>query len=149
MIPAFEPNGFLPPGLHSTDLAEIGGRLTWTTTRRGVFSNLSSWVAHMRAAGCEMVFVDGSFVSTKPDPGDFDACYDPRGVDPTRLAPCLLFQSQADIPAAKQLFGGDIRIDYALPPTSILRYVEYFQRDSRVPGLRKGLLKLDLIGGSP
>jgi len=32
-------------------------------------------------AGCRRVYLDGSFVTSKPEPGDYDACWDIAGVD--------------------------------------------------------------------
>ena len=35
----------------------------------------------LRAAGCKRAYIDGSFITTKEHPGDFDACWDLDGVD--------------------------------------------------------------------
>ncbi len=43
-----------------------------------------------KKAGCRTVYVDGSFVTNKEIPGDFDACWEEAGVDPTMLDPVLL-----------------------------------------------------------
>ena len=44
----------------------------------------------LKDAGCKTVYVDGSFVTGKERPGDFDACWEEEGVDPTILDPVLL-----------------------------------------------------------
>jgi hypothetical protein len=44
----------------------------------------------LRVAGCGRAWIDGSFVTSKRHPGDIDACYDPIGVDRSRLHPALL-----------------------------------------------------------
>ena len=35
----------------------------------------------LKAAGCRTIYINGSFVTTKAEPGDFDACWDKDDVD--------------------------------------------------------------------
>ena len=42
------------------------------------------------SASCQTGYLDGSFVSSKLEPGDFDACWDEKGVDLDKLDPVLL-----------------------------------------------------------
>lgn len=35
----------------------------------------------LTVAGCVRAYIDGSFVTVKEEPGDFDACWDAEGVD--------------------------------------------------------------------
>ena len=35
----------------------------------------------LKAGGCRTIYINGSFVTIKPDPGDFDACWDSEDVD--------------------------------------------------------------------
>ena len=39
----------------------------------------------LRKAGCRLVYLDGSFVTRKDRPGDFDACWDVQNVDDAKL----------------------------------------------------------------
>jgi hypothetical protein len=73
LIPAFDPTtGALPPGDHRATLEEIGMRLGFTPRRRWLLKGLRSAVEAFWAAGIEEVFIDGSFCTEKPDPGDID-----------------------------------------------------------------------------
>ena len=45
---------------------------------------------NLKAAGCRTVYVDGSFVTSKELPNDYDACWEEAGVDPETLDPVLL-----------------------------------------------------------
>ena len=73
MIPAFDPTtGALPPGDHRATLEEIGMRLGFTPRRRWLLKGLRSAVEAFWAAGIEEVFIDGSFCTEKPEPGDID-----------------------------------------------------------------------------
>ena len=44
----------------------------------------------LKNAGCRTAYVDGSFVTIKAIPNDYDACWDEDGVDPVLLDPVLL-----------------------------------------------------------
>ncbi|EDX70939.1 hypothetical protein MC7420_8190 [Coleofasciculus chthonoplastes PCC 7420] len=32
-------------------------------------------MTQLKAAGCRTIYIDGSFITSKPNPGDFDAAY--------------------------------------------------------------------------
>ena len=73
MIPDFEIiTGALPPGDHQATLAEIRRRLGFTPRRRWLIKGLQKAVHAFRAAGIEEIYIDGSFCTSKPDPGDID-----------------------------------------------------------------------------
>jgi len=94
MIPNFVNVGgpwkVLPPGVHDATLKEVEARFAMSDHRKRLFSGFRRGVMALRKAGCRKIFLDGSFVTEKPIPGDFDACWDPMGVDPTKLDSVLL-----------------------------------------------------------
>jgi hypothetical protein len=96
----------------------------------------------LREAGCTVVYVDGSFVTAKETPGDFDACWDVHGVDLERLAP--VFLDFADSRAAqKRRFGGEL-FPAQLPEGITGRtFLAFFQTDRRT-GRRKGIVAIRL-----
>lgn len=49
----------------------------------------------LKQAGYRRVYIDGSFVTTKPNPGDIDVCWAIDGVDPEALDPVFLDFSQS------------------------------------------------------
>ena len=53
-------------------MAEITKRFGFTPRRRWLLRGLRKAVDAFRAAGIEEIFIDGSFCSAKPDPGDVD-----------------------------------------------------------------------------
>jgi hypothetical protein len=61
----------------------------------------------LRDAGCKRVYLNGSFVTSKDEPGDFDACWDPTGVDFERIEPTLLEFENARA-AQKARYGGEL-----------------------------------------
>jgi hypothetical protein len=73
LIPAFDPTtGALPPGDHRATLEAIAKRFGFTPRRRWLLKGLRAAVKAFWAAGIEEVFIDGSFCTEKPDPGDID-----------------------------------------------------------------------------
>jgi hypothetical protein len=77
------------------------------------------------------VYVDGSFVTAKDVPADFDACWEMAGVDfdlLDQLAPALLDWTQRRA-AQKARFAGELFIaEAAADPWGTL-YLEFFQLD--------------------
>ena len=82
MLPPFDPlTGRLPPGEHVADWNEVVERFGWNERRRRLIDGLADAVVALAQAGCTRVWLNGSFVTTKDEPGDFDACWDQAGVD--------------------------------------------------------------------
>jgi len=75
---------------------------------------------------CRLVYLDGSFVTTKTHPGDFDACWDIQGVDQEALDPVFWDFSRGRA-AQKRRFGGEF-FPAQLPEGATGRaFAEFFQ----------------------
>lgn len=73
LIPPFLENGLLPEGLHSSNPAEIEERFGRASSRRKeLFERLMYFMDLARHCGATKMLIDGSFVTSKPDPGDVD-----------------------------------------------------------------------------
>ncbi len=73
MIPAFEDNGYLPPGIHEATLDEIEARFgTESELRRVQFESLKWLIDLVRHAGIQRLVIDGSFVTERFEPNDVD-----------------------------------------------------------------------------
>ena len=82
MIPVHEPStGNLPPGEHLAEWVDVVERFGTTPWRRQLLEGLARALRDLRAAGCKRAYINGSFITTKEHPGDFDACWDLDGVD--------------------------------------------------------------------
>ena len=81
MIPAFDHAGQLPAGVHEAEWAEVVERFGWTKRRRTLLAGLGEALHLLRAAGCNAVYLGGSFVTAKPVPADFDAAWVTADVD--------------------------------------------------------------------
>src|SRR5438270_8800699 len=81
MIPDFDADGNLPRGIHWATWQEFVSRFDTTPRRTELLGGLIRALYILKRSGCQTVYVDGSFVSSKNVPGDFDACWDTKGVD--------------------------------------------------------------------
>lgn len=141
-IPPFREGGNLPPGIHDATWDEIVARFGITEWRRELLAGLREALESLRAAGCRGVYVDGSFVTAKEIPGDFDACWEMAGVDADVLDPVLLEFANARA-AQKERFRGECFPAEAIADPDGTRFVDYFQRD-KLTGEPKGIVAVDL-----
>ena len=143
MIPAFDPGtGNLPPGAHDATWNEIASRFGWNPTRRRQLDGLAQGLAALAQAGCDRVWLNGSFVTTKEEPGDFDCVWSPVGVDRQvlrQLAPELLDLSNHRA-AQKLRFGGEF-LPNVIERASGKAFEHFFQTDRN--GNPKGIIVID------
>jgi hypothetical protein len=69
---------------------EIVERFGSTPWRQSLLDGLLHALRLLKAAGCARAYIDGSFITAKEEPGDFDACWDAKGVDFDRVDERLL-----------------------------------------------------------
>ncbi len=147
MIPDFidlpgAPWPVLPVGIHEADLSEVQNVLTSNGWRRGLFDGLVKACGDLAAAGCGRLYLDGSFVTDKPQPGDYDACWHPYGVIRTQLDP--VFSDFTNGRAAqKAKYGGEFFPSTTKAGARGRTFVEFFQME-KFSGLQKGILLIDL-----
>jgi len=141
MIPALDPQtGYLPVGVHDAAWAEVAPRFAGNGHRHRLVNGLLEALRNLKSAGCGWVLLDGSFVSEKPLPSDYDGAWDAKGVDPYQLDPVLLDYSNGRA-AMKAKYGGELFPATAEAAPGIL-YREFFQRDRN--GVPKGVVQIDL-----
>ena|SRR5258708_10444570 len=147
MVPEFDGDGNLPPGVHQATWDEIVSRFGATAYRQWLLQGLRAALEMLARAGCQMVYLDGSFVTAKAIPGDYDACWDSQGVNPALLDPIIL--SFANSRAAQKLkYRGEFFIAGWREQSSGRLFLEFFQvdKDTTKP---KGIVAIDLKGLNP
>ena len=127
----------MPPGIHVAIWPELAERFGTNQQRREILAGLLRALQALKAAGCRRAYVDGSFITSKEVPGDFDGCWDHTGVDFDALDPVLLdFDGHREAQKAK--FEGEMFIADA--PGN--RFLEFFQIDRN--GRPKGIIQINL-----
>jgi hypothetical protein len=141
MIPDFVdiggPWNVLPPGVHHATLEDVETRFATSERRKRLYSGFREGVMALRKAGCRKIFLDGSFVTGKPIPGDFDVCWDPMGVDIAKLDPVFLDFSDGR-KKQKEFFHGEF-FPVGFPANGKNFFFDFFQID-RYTGNAKGII---------
>jgi hypothetical protein len=119
-------------------------RYAVTEHRASLLEGLRAAIASLAAAGCSRAYLDGSFVTDKEVPGDFDACWETSGVDPVLLDPELLDFTNRRA-AQKARYGGELFPAQISAEPGGTVFLDYFQRD-RHTGEPKGIIALDIKG---
>jgi hypothetical protein len=139
MIPALY-RGLLPPGIHSGDWKEVEAMFGTTPWRLWLLEGLRAALAELARVGCRTAYLDGSFVTNKAVPGDYDLCWDPTGVDLLAIDP--VFRDLAAPRAAqKAKYRGDL-LPNVIEGSSGMPFIDFFQIE-RNTGLAKGIVALD------
>lgn len=142
VIPPFQSDGSLPPGVHWADSTEIEARFGQSPHRYQLLKGFLEAIKALRTAGCREVYLDGSFVTAKIAPNDFDACWNTAGVDPARLDPVFLDFSNRRA-RQKVRFQGELFPANVAADASGKTFLEFFQLDKQT-GNPKGIVGLRL-----
>ncbi|MEX0964832.1 MAG: hypothetical protein WDZ52_12405 [Pseudohongiellaceae bacterium] len=134
----------LPPGIHIASIAEIEAVFGYNSHRRKLLKGLKNALRNLQGAGCLVVFLDGSFISDKPIPSDYDGCWDHNGMDRTKLDPVLLDFSN-ERAAQKLKYYGEFFPAYGEADILGTSFLDFFQADKHT-GTAKGIVQLDLAG---
>jgi hypothetical protein len=145
LLPDLIPQGarkVLPAGEHLATWIELKARFgTGSLKRKKLLSSILEVARMLRNAGCAALYIDGSFVSDKKIPGDWDGCFCTGGLDWSRTDPLL-----RDVLANRAAIAAQYRADLfpadCLEASSGLTFLDFFQRDSK--GRPKGIIVLDL-----
>ena len=101
-------------------------------------------IENLKEAGCGTVYLNGSFVTSKATPNDYDACWEEISVDPTALDPVLL-TFDAGRAAQKAKYLGELFPASIIADAEGLSFLEFFQTDKET-GRPKGIVAIDLGG---
>ena len=157
MIPALidmlgAPWPVLPPGIHAATFAEIAATFATNSPRRELFAGLLVGAHALAHAGCALFYLDGSYVTGKPVPGDYDVCWEMAGVNPTLLDP-VFFDFTKKRESQKKKFKGEF-LPIERDPVTGYSFLDFFQNEEAT-GNKKGILSVQLSittilqGGSP
>lgn len=147
MIPPFNDKGQLPPGIHTATWDEFVERYALTIHRRQLLDGMKRLIDHLKSVNCRSLFVNGSFVTNKERPNDYDACWNVVGVKFEQIDPILLRADDVGKQDMLKKYGGDIRPDLFSPVETSGTYLEFFQIDRN--GEAKGIIELSLVEIEP
>ena len=139
-IPEFRTDGYLPEGVYQATEAEALFRFGSSTPRRRYLAlRLRRWLELARAVGATRFFVDGSFVTAKPHPGDVDAVVLlPREFEEqvqAEFEPALELEEILVTRQPEELFAAEDDADW-------YGWIEFFTRTREADGRRKGVVEI-------
>ncbi len=140
MIPPFEPNGNLPPGIYWATWEEVYNRFGTNDHRRKLLAGLKRALKDLKQAKVSTVYLNGSFVTAKDKPNDYDATWEMEGFDVTRLDP-VFYDFDDRCAAQKAKYGGEFFPVRADEPGR--NFLTTFQRE-RITLRPKGIVAIDL-----
>jgi len=143
MIPKFLLNDNLPSGIHESTWKVFCKRFGYTEHRKSLIDGLAAALKDLSAAGCKLVYINGSFVTAKRIPGDYDLCWSIDGVIPEKLNPILLDFSPRGRALMKQKYKGDLFPAEIPEGISGKKFLDFFQTD-KITGEAKGIISLDI-----
>lgn len=114
----------------------------WNNRRRYLLGGMRRALLNLRSAGCISAIIDGSFVSAKDQPGDYDMAFDPTGVNATLIDPVLRRHDDQRKAMQAKYFGDVFPWGAVACATTGSIYRDFFQRDRS--GIAKGVVLLDV-----
>lgn len=138
----------LPSGIWMANMEEIEHRFAINPKRLLLFQGLKKALNNLFGAGCLQVYLDGSFVTAKPLPNDYEVCWRAEFVDPDKLD-YVFFDSSMNQYNQKKKYKDEFFPDFRTEAKSGMTFLEFFQHD-KTTGLEKGIIGINnyLMGGS-
>ena len=134
--------GHLRPGIHEISLKKIEEHFCFNEYRWKLLKKAVPAIKNLIAAGVEDIYLDGSFVESKPRPNDIDGCWVPHPHMVSSRIDKVLWDFSKGRAAMKQKYGVDFFLANELESPKGKTFLEFFQKDR--DGKPKGILKVKL-----
>ncbi len=128
----YQENGTLVPGVHAVSWDEFVSEFGFNSHRLSLIEGLKKAIDDLKSAGCKRIYVDGSFVSKKVTPNDYDACWEHAGMDMEKLYNDypIFFDVRPPRANQKKYYKGELFIAAAVAKLNpITMYINFFQSD--------------------
>ena len=136
----FNDEGNLPPGIYDVTWEEFEKKFGHNHYRTRILRGIRRAIINLKYSGCRKIYLDGSFITNKYKPNDFDGCWESTNVDITLLDPILQdFDNGRKTQKAKyhgEFFPSSMH-------TKMGTFLEFFQRDKET-GNPKGIICINL-----
>ena len=139
----FDSDGNLPAGVHELTWDEVVQRFGWNERRRYLLGGLRRALDALKDAGCSRAYIDGSFVTAKEEPGDFDGCWETNNVDWTKLDPVLLDCRFPRVAQKIKYYGEMFPASAPADRSGMRTFLAFFQTDKNSGGA-KGIVAIDI-----
>lgn len=140
-IPPFNQYGLLPPGSHPASLEELVQKLGFSPKRQDLIEQgLKPVLERLKALGVHDVYLNGSFTTSEPSPGDID------GYVLTTVGSALESEVIEHYEEWKAAYRIDLWPAYTNEPGEMSQdwWQEHFGHTHEQPPKAKGIVKLIL-----
>ncbi|HEU4470715.1 MAG TPA: hypothetical protein VFR58_06520 [Flavisolibacter sp.] len=152
MIPNFivipgAPWPVLPPGIHNATIDEVRIRYATSPHRVHLYNGLIAGLDNIFGSGCVQIYLNGSFITAKPKPKDYEVAWDPRFVNPASLDSLFLEFWRGTVEQARK-YGGEYFPSHIIEAKSAKKFIDFFQQEKHT-GQPKGIIRIEnyLKGG--
>lgn len=149
MIPDFvivdnSPWGLLPEGIHLATMQEVQERFAFNERRKKLFEGFYKGAEHLFQIGCPNLLLDGSYVTEKPEPEDYDVLWNTKGVTNISIIDPVMLDFTTDQlrEAQKQKYGGEFIPNASPMKNSKDTFLNLFQTDKHT-GAKKGIIRVN------
>lgn len=140
----YQESGKLVPGVHELTWDEFVNEYGYNSHRANLIVGLKKALDDLKSVGCKRVYIDGSFVSKKNHPNDYDSCWEHAGVDLAMLKAKfpLFFDFDNGRLNQKNYYKGELMPASILEKSTNCSFLDFFQRDRE--DNPKGIIALTL-----
>lgn len=142
MITDFDEYGNLPEGIHEVQWDEFCERFGTNLYRKRLIRGMKEALDNLKHAGCRRVYIDGSFVTSKYRPNDYDACWEPDEVNP-QLLDSVLLDFRNGRTAQKMKYLGELFLSSDSTSDTGETFLDFFQNDPE-NNEKKGIIAINL-----
>lgn len=143
MIPNFDGNGNLPPGIYECTLEEFEKRFVNGIKRIQIYEGMKKLIIDLKKIGCNAIYIDGSYVTKKRLPNDFDACWDNTGIDYYRVITSFPELNPKNRLLQNTKYFADVFPAYMKEIDHKVYFIDFFQVD-KTTGTAKGIIKIKI-----
>jgi hypothetical protein len=139
----FQDNGNLIPGIFLMTIEDFEKTFGHNEHRRKLLIGLKIAIKDLSDFGCKTIYIDGSFVSQKELPNDFDCCWDHEDVDLEGLdnKHPLFFNFDNSRKLQKEKYEGEFFLA-KMNASPFDKYLDFFQKDR--DGEPKGIVQIKI-----
>ena len=135
----FNANGYLDPGIHKMTWKEFYDFFSFSPRRKELLDGLERALNILREIKSIRIYIDGSFVTNKLEPGDWDACFEcpiPHIEDLLKKYPLFDRKEQ------KRLYKGELFYAFSQADEYGTKYLDFFQQLRESSVIKKGIVEL-------
>jgi hypothetical protein len=114
---------------------------SFSPRRKKLLERLKTVIDILQNVGCSAIYIDGSFVTNKVEPNDWDACYMCSLDNRKKLEQKFPLYNRK---LQKLLYSGDLFYAYDFADEKDTAYLGYFQKIKGRNPKKKGIIKINL-----